>query len=84
MRHLSPALSPNSVGGEGGETSASVRADEARAAGDGKIHGRTLTISGQGVECAGKTKASSEAKAATPRLIYSRLTRPAYLPRLAA
>jgi hypothetical protein len=31
---------------------ANVRADEARAAGDEKIHGQTLTISGLGVECA--------------------------------
>jgi hypothetical protein len=29
---------------------ANVRADEARAAGDEKIHGQTLTISGRGVE----------------------------------
>ena len=29
---------------------ANVRADEARASGDEKIHGQTLTITGQGVE----------------------------------
>jgi hypothetical protein len=35
------------------EAFANVRADEARAAGDEKIHVQTLTISGQGVECEG-------------------------------
>jgi len=35
------------------EPFANVRADEARAAGDEKIHGRTLTISGRSVECVG-------------------------------
>jgi len=35
------------------ETFANVRADEARAAGDEKIHGQTLTISEQSVERAG-------------------------------
>jgi hypothetical protein len=32
---------------------ANVRADEARADGDKKIHGQTLTITEKGVECAG-------------------------------
>jgi hypothetical protein len=35
------------------EAFANVRADEARAASDEKIHGQTLTISGRSVECAG-------------------------------
>ena len=39
-----------------------MRADEARAAGDQKVHGQTLAITGQGVECAGKAKASPEPK----------------------
>jgi hypothetical protein len=33
---------------------ANMGADEARAAGDQKIHGRTLTIGRQAVECPGK------------------------------
>jgi hypothetical protein len=36
------------------EPFANVRADETGAAGDQKIHGRKLTVSGRGVECAGK------------------------------
>src|SRR5450432_2096541 len=35
------------------EPFANVRADEARAAGDQKIHGRKLTVNGRSVECAG-------------------------------